>query len=86
MADTKTAALEESKVADTSTDELVERTIPYDDSGKKSNHVRLSLNGRVLRLERGLTHLIPKPYADMLDQKIAFRKQARRYEEKVSKQ
>lgn len=67
-------------------EELVERTIPLDDSGKKSNFIRLSLNGRVLRLERGMTHKMPKPYADMLDQKAAFRSQARKYEKKVSNQ
>ena len=71
-------------MASTKNEELVERSIPLDDSGKKSNCIRLSLNGRVLRLERGKSHMIPKPYADMLDQKAAFRSQARRYEKKVS--
>ena len=73
-------------MATTKNEELVERSMPLDDSGKKSNFVRLSLNGRVLRLERGKTHMIPKPYAAMLDQKAAFRSQARKYEKKVSNQ
>ena len=35
-------------MASTKNEELVERSIPLDDSGKKSNFIRLSLNGTLV--------------------------------------
>lgn len=56
------------------TEETVEITIPFDPySQKKSNTMRLSLNGKVMKLERGKTHKVPKAFADLYNFKMQQR-------------
>ena len=65
------------------TEEMVELAIPLVDNNKKSNTLRLSLNGRVLKLERGKTHKVPKAFADLYNFKLAERRKAMAYSKKM---
>lgn len=71
---------DEKKVAETETEEMVSITIPIDPySQKKSNTIRLSLNGKVLKLERGMTHKVPKSFADLYNFKLKQRMNGNAY-------
>lgn len=63
---------DEKKVQET--EEMVEITIPLDPySQRKSNTMRLSLNGKVMKLERGKAHKVPKAFADLYNFKMKQR-------------
>lgn len=65
---------ENAKMENKKPEEMVEITIPYDPySQRKSNEMRLSLNGKVMKLERGKTHKVPKAFADLYNFKMQQR-------------
>ena len=71
---------EKKAIKDENTVETEDLFIPFDPySQKKSNLLRLSLNGKELRLERGKTHKVPKAYADLYRFKQAARLSSTRY-------
>ena len=64
-------------------DGLVELYIPEDPySQKKSRTLRLALNGREMRLERGKTHRVPPEFKALYDRKTAARRAANAYARK----
>ena len=73
----------EKKAEQAKGDGLVELYIPDDPaSQKKSNTLRLALNGRELRLERGKTHRVPPEFKALYDRKMAARRAANAYSTK----
>jgi len=86
LEETTPAKVEDTAPKKVDYNQLVDVFIPRDDSAKKSKTMRLSLNGKSIKVPRGKLVKIPLKYKLMLDEKAALRDMDDSYKDKLRRE